>query len=427
MKQLGLDIGSTTLKYVLLDEENQLLSCKYQRHGAKIGEKLDEILCQFETDYPGEELILTVSGSAGLGLSESLDLPFVQEVFAEKIAAQRFCPGTDVIIELGGEDAKILFLTGGFEMRMNGTCAGGTGAFIDQMASLMQITPLELNDLAAKAQTIPPIASRCGVFAKSDIQPLLNQGARREDVAAGILRAVVNQTVAGLAQGREITGKLLYLGGPLTFLPELRRSFDEVLNTTGLCPENSLYFVAYGCALANVGQIVSPAVVRERLALRAKTSTYRHQPPLFASKSDYEAFSARHQKNSEGKHHGQSKKQCNDLFHLGNSSIQKFYHPARFCPHLKYIPIVTGVCAFVYRILDFIFLEIFSHVKSARIILVTFHKNQQLVSHFVPVCSISAKYCIFPADFSLCAAVRVLWTSPKLLNQTKRLPSGFQS
>ena len=300
MKQLGLDIGSTTLKYVLLDEENQLLSCKYQRHGAKIGEKLDEILCQFETDYPGEELILTVSGSAGLGLSESLDLPFVQEVFAEKIAAQRFCPGTDVIIELGGEDAKILFLTGGFEMRMNGTCAGGTGAFIDQMASLMQITPLELNDLAAKAQTIPPIASRCGVFAKSDIQPLLNQGARREDVAAGILRAVVNQTVAGLAQGREITGKLLYLGGPLTFLPELRRSFDEVLNTTGLCPENSLYFVAYGCALANVGQIVSPAVVRERLALRAKTSTYRHQPPLFASKSDYEAFSARHQKNSEG-------------------------------------------------------------------------------------------------------------------------------
>ena len=300
MKQLGLDIGSTTLKYVLLDEENQLLSCKYQRHGAKIGEKLDEILCQFETDYPGEELILTVSGSAGLGLSESLDLPFVQEVFAEKIAAQRFCPGTDVIIELGGEDAKILFLTGGFEMRMNGTCAGGTGAFIDQMASLMQITPLELNDLAAKAQTIPPIASRCGVFAKSDIQPLLNQGARREDVAAGILRAVVNQTVAGLAQGREIKGKLLYLGGPLTFLSELRRSFDEVLNTTGLCPENSLYFVAYGCALANVGQIVSPAVVRERLALRAKTSTYRHQPPLFASKSDYEAFSARHQKNSEG-------------------------------------------------------------------------------------------------------------------------------
>ena len=294
MKQLGLDIGSTTLKYVLLDEENQLLTCNYQRHGAKIGEKLDEILRQFEKDYPGEVVLLTVSGSAGLGLSENLDLPFVQEVFAEKIAAERFSPGTDVVIELGGEDAKILFLTGGFEMRMNGTCAGGTGAFIDQMASLMQITPTELNDLAAKAQTIPPIASRCGVFAKSDIQPLLNQGARREDVAAGILRAVVNQTVAGLAQGREIRGKLLYLGGPLTFLPELRRSFDEVLHATGLCPENSLYFVAYGCVLAGVGQIVSPSALRGKLALRAKTSTYRHQPPLFASKADYEAFSARH-------------------------------------------------------------------------------------------------------------------------------------
>ena len=150
MKQLGLDIGSTTLKYVLLDEENQLLSCKYQRHGAKIGEKLDEILCQFETDYPGEELILTVSGSAGLGLSESLDLPFVQEVFAEKIAAQRFCPGTDVIIELGGEDAKILFLTGGFEMRMNGTCAGGTGAFIEPIRNCPSPPRLNTPHLYAK-------------------------------------------------------------------------------------------------------------------------------------------------------------------------------------------------------------------------------------------------------------------------------------
>ena len=300
MKQLGLDIGSTTLKYVLLDEENRLLSHSYQRHGAKIGEKLGEILGRFETDYPGEDLLLTVSGSAGLGLSENLALPFVQEVFAEKLAAERFCPGTDVVIELGGEDAKILFLTGGFEMRMNGTCAGGTGAFIDQMASLMQITPLELNDLAAKAEAVPPIASRCGVFAKSDIQPLLNQGARREDVAAGILHAVVNQTVAGLAQGREIKGKLLYLGGPLTFLPALRKSFDEGLQTTGLCPENSLYFVALGCTLANVGQRVSPRELREKLALRAKTAAYRHQPPLFASKADYEAFSARHQRNSEG-------------------------------------------------------------------------------------------------------------------------------
>ena len=165
MKQFGLDIGSTTLKYVLLDERNRLLDSRYARHGAKIGEKLGEILQRFEQEFPGEQVLLTISGSAGLGLSEALELPFVQEVFAEKLAAERFCPGTDVVIELGGEDAKILFLTGGFEMRMNGTCAGGTGAFIDQMASLMQITPTQLNDLAAQAETIPPIASRCGVFA----------------------------------------------------------------------------------------------------------------------------------------------------------------------------------------------------------------------------------------------------------------------
>ena len=174
-------------------------------------------------------------------VAEKLGLPFVQEVYAERLAVGKYYPDTDAVIELGGEDAKILFLTGGFEMRMNGTCAGGTGAFIDQMASLMQVTPGEMNDLAAGHETVLPIASRCGVFAKSDVQPLLNQGARREDVSAGIFRAVVNQTIAGLAQGREITGKILYLGGPLSFLTELRKSFDGVLKTTGICPENSLY------------------------------------------------------------------------------------------------------------------------------------------------------------------------------------------
>lgn len=213
MKQLGLDIGSTTLKYVLLDEKYNIILSDYVRHGARIDEKLSEILLKLEEQFPEERVLITVSGSAGLGLLETLELPFVQEVFAEKLSTERLCPGTDVVIELGGEDAKILFLTGGFEMRMNGTCAGGTGAFIDQMASLMKITPTELNELAAKAESIPSVASRCGVFAKSDIQPLLNQGARHEDIAAGILRAVVNQTVAGLAQGREISGKLLYLGG----------------------------------------------------------------------------------------------------------------------------------------------------------------------------------------------------------------------
>lgn len=236
MKQLGLDIGSTTLKYVLTDETGAILQKNYVRHGAKIDEKLAKLLQQLEEQFPEEELRLTISGSAGLGLSEALRLPFVQEVFAEKLSAEQYCPGTDVVIELGGEDAKILFLTGGFEMRMNGTCAGGTGAFIDQMASLMQVTPSELNKLAAQAEAVPAIASRCGVFAKSDIQPLLNQGARHEDIAAGILRAVVNQTVAGLAQGREIKGNLLYLGKPLTFCPSCAAVLTRFSARTGSVP-----------------------------------------------------------------------------------------------------------------------------------------------------------------------------------------------
>ena len=165
-------------------------------------------------------------------------------------------PGTDAVIELGGEDAKILFLTdgnnaAGLEVRMNGSCAGGTGAFIDQMATLLNITPDELNELAKEHEKIYTIASRCGVFAKSDIQPLLNQGALKKDVAASILYAVVNQTVAGLAQGREIAGKVVYLGGPMTFLSELRAAFDDTLGITGICPENSLYFVALGAAFAS--------------------------------------------------------------------------------------------------------------------------------------------------------------------------------
>ena len=300
MKQMGLDIGSTTLKYVLTDETGAILHKNYVRHGAKIDEKLAELLQQLEEQFPEEELRLTISGSAGLGLSEALGLPFVQEVFAEKLSAEQYCPGTDVVIELGGEDAKILFLTGGFEMRMNGTCAGGTGAFIDQMSSLMQVTPSELNKLAAQAEAVPAIASRCGVFAKSDIQPLLNQGARHEDIAAGILRAVVNQTVAGLAQGREIKGNLLYLGGPLTFLPELRRSFDEVLGTNGLCPDNSLYFVALGCIAAGIGQPILPGELRRRLSARAQQTTYRKCAPLFSSEEEYMSFAARHRANSDG-------------------------------------------------------------------------------------------------------------------------------
>ena len=246
MKKLGIDVGSTTLKCAVMDEGGELVFARYLRHLSKIDECLREMLSQVQEELPGETFELAMSGSAGMGLAESMGLPFVQEVYAERVAVKRLAPDTDAVIELGGEDAKILFLTGGFEMRMNGTCAGGTGAFIDQMAALMQVRTEDMDALAAGHEKLYTIASRCGVFAKSDVQPLLNQGARREDVAASIFYAVVNQTIAGLAQGREIKGNILYLGGPLTYIPQLRAAFDDVLGEKGVCPENSLYYVAMG-------------------------------------------------------------------------------------------------------------------------------------------------------------------------------------
>lgn len=293
MKRLGLDIGSTTMKYVLLGEDGVILTADYIRHGARIHEVCLEILEKLNTACPGQDIALTVSGSGGMGFAERLGLPFVQEVYAERLAVEKFYPETDAVIELGGEDAKILFLTGGFEMRMNGTCAGGTGAFIDQMAALMEATPAALNDLAARHKTVLPIASRCGVFAKSDVQPLLNQGASREDVAAGVFRAVVDQTIAGLAQGRRITGNVLYLCGPLTFLPELRKSFDEVLGIQGRCPERSLYYVALGAALAGVGRPAALPDLLVRVRTGAGQGDYRRTRPLFASQEEYDAFAAR--------------------------------------------------------------------------------------------------------------------------------------
>ena len=186
MKRVGLDIGSTTLKCVVLDEEGKLLWHTYVRHLSKISETAQSALTEVAQKFPGETVTIAVSGSAGMGTANMLKLPFVQEVYATRLAVGHYLPDTDVVIELGGEDAKILFLTGGFEMRMNGTCAGGTGAFIDQMASLLNVTPDALNTLAQGMEKTYVIASRCGVFAKSDIQPLLNQGARKEDIAASI-------------------------------------------------------------------------------------------------------------------------------------------------------------------------------------------------------------------------------------------------
>lgn len=299
MLKLGLDVGSTTLKAVLLDG-NEPIFKKYVRHCSRISETAVEVLGEIDEAYQNETVFVSVSGSAGMGVANTLSLPFVQEVYAEKRAVERLCPHTDAVVELGGEDAKILFLTGGFEMRMNGSCAGGTGAFIDQMASLMRVTPETLNDLAEKHEKVYSIASRCGVFAKSDVQPLLNQGARKEDVAEGILRAVVGQTVAGLAQGRKITGNVVYLGGPLTFFPRLRAVFDLTLGLHGTCPENSLYFVAIGATEVGAGKEMK---IRDLIAKFGKTTrfgTYESLPPLFASEAEYARFTERHKRSSQG-------------------------------------------------------------------------------------------------------------------------------
>ena len=228
--RVGLDIGSTTIKCAVLDDQDKLVFHTYERHYSHIVEKARELLLRVVREaIPSATARLAISGSAGMGLAQSCGVPFVQEVFSTRVAATRLCPDTDVIIELGGEDAKILFLSGGTEVRMNGSCAGGTGAFIDQMATLLKMEPDQMDAAAQKAEKTYTIASRCGVFAKSDIQPLINQGARAEDISASIYQAVVNQTIAGLAQGRHIQGRVLYLGGPLTFSKVLRQSFDRTL------------------------------------------------------------------------------------------------------------------------------------------------------------------------------------------------------
>ncbi len=291
---IGLDIGSTTIKCVVLDDAGKLVYSCYERHYSLITQKTIELLTRVDNDLVhGSPVHLSISGSAGMGMALGAHIPFVQEVYATKVAADTLMPGTDCIIELGGEDAKILFLKGTLEVRMNGSCAGGTGAFIDQMSTLLGVTPAEMNKLASEASRTYTIASRCGVFAKTDVQPLLNQGAKHEDIARSNFYAVVNQTIAGLAQGRPIEGHVLYLGGPLTFLEELRNCFDDTLKLHGICPENSLYFVALGAAM----QHTEPLLLKDALAAVQdfhKTETYNAMPALFESEKDLEAFKTRH-------------------------------------------------------------------------------------------------------------------------------------
>ncbi len=294
--KLGLDIGSTTIKCVVLDNDNKLIYSTYERHYSQITDKTAEILNTVRSKIDGvEDAYVAMSGSAGMGVAQACGIDFIQEVYATRIAANTFLPGTDVVIELGGEDAKILFLTNGLEVRMNGTCAGGTGAFIDQMATLLNVPLEELDDLAKKHERTYTIASRCGVFAKTDIQPLLNQGARKADIAESIFNAVVSQTVAGLAQGREIEGQIVYLGGPLTFMSELRKCFDTTLNTKGICPENSLYYVSSGAALCAEKKIDFDKVIDQVKHYRG-SGNFAFNPPLFENEEEYKKFTQRHAK-----------------------------------------------------------------------------------------------------------------------------------
>ena len=298
--RLGIDIGSTTVKVAVIDDNNKILFADYERHYANIQETLASLLKKCKGELGELSLRPNITGSGGLTLSGYLHIPFVQEVVAVATALQDYAPRTDVAIELGGEDAKIIYFTGGIDQRMNGICAGGTGSFIDQMASLLQTDAAGLNEYAKNYKAIYPIAARCGVFAKSDIQPLINDGATREDLAASIFQAVVNQTISGLACGKPIRGNVAFLGGPLHFLPELRNAFIRTLNLTGdaiIAPDHSHLFAATGAAMnaKDDAEIFSLDKLISDLSggIKMKFEVKRMQP-LFKDEADYKEFTDRH-------------------------------------------------------------------------------------------------------------------------------------
>ncbi|MEK4192131.1 acyl-CoA dehydratase activase-related protein [Paenibacillus sp. FSL L8-0323] len=304
MLHIGLDIGSTTAKLVVI-ERDIIVYQDYVRHYSDIKKAALSLLSDVRDRFPERGARLTVSGSSGLSLSKLGGVPFIQEVIACTKAISALIPECDTAIELGGEDAKIIYLRGGIEQRMNTACAGGTGAFIDQMAALLQTDPAGLNVLAEKHERIYPIASRCGVFAKSDVQPMLNEGARREDVAASIFQSIVNQTISGLACGRPIRGRVAFLGGPLTFLPALRQRFAETLELAEediLFPERSQYFVAIGAALSEADPVVLPLsswITRiAAVDFTADRAADAELPPLFENAAELAEFRLRHGKAS---------------------------------------------------------------------------------------------------------------------------------
>ncbi len=296
---LGIDIGSTTVKIAILSQDHQILFSDYKRHYANIQETLAELVGEAGKQMGDIRLSPVITGSGGLSLSKHLNIPFVQEVVAVSTALQAYAPQTDVAIELGGEDAKIIYFTNGIDQRMNGICAGGTGSFIDQMASLLQTDASGLNEFAAHYKAIYPIAARCGVFAKSDIQPLINEGATKEDLAASIFQAVVNQTISGLACGKPIRGNVAFLGGPLHFLPELKNAFIRTLKLTDdavIAPEHSHLFAAVGAGMNHEpDHIADIEDLRHRLEHGVKLENeVKRLQPLFTGQEEYDRFTARH-------------------------------------------------------------------------------------------------------------------------------------
>ena len=294
---LGIDIGSTTVKIAVMQKERIVFS-DYERHYANIQETLALLLSRAREQLGEIRIRPGITGSGGLTLSRHLHIPFTQEVVAVATALKAEAPQTDVAIELGGEDAKIIYFTGGIDQRMNGICAGGTGSFIDQMAALLQTDATGLNQYAENYQMIYPIAARCGVFAKSDIQPLINEGATREDLAASIFQAVVNQTISGLACGKPIRGTVAFLGGPLHFLPQLRRAFARTLNLDKehtIAPKHSHLFAAIGAAMNAEGEVLSLSDMIHSLSAGIRMDAeINRMEPLFSSREDYDRFCERH-------------------------------------------------------------------------------------------------------------------------------------
>ena len=299
---VGLDVGSTTVKIVVLDTDLTVLYENYERHYSDTKNTVCNVLEKLESSYPNSNFTISLTGSGAMSAAKFLNLPFIQEVVSCKRAVEKYIPKTDVVIELGGEDAKIIYFDKFIEQRMNGTCAGGTGAFIDQMASLLDTDAAGLNELAKKYKTIYPIASRCGVFAKTDIQPLLNEGAAKEDIAVSIFQAVVNQTISGLACGRPIKGNVAFLGGPLNYLSELRNRFIETLNLKDdeiIVPNEAHLFVAKGAALDSVeNKPISNEILKSKITVLRGSHDTTTNPlePLFSIDADYDEFKERHNK-----------------------------------------------------------------------------------------------------------------------------------